>query len=71
MRRKLLRDQTDEELCLGIRQRMGLPFLVPVALERLETIPLASEDFYERALLKNALLAADSSNLGRDQLSCL
>ena len=51
MRRKPLRDLTDEELRLAISQKMGLRFLMPLAVERLEADPLVAGDMYEGALL--------------------
>ena len=44
MRRKPLRDLSDEELRLAIGQQIGLKFLVPVALERLVANPLGCGD---------------------------
>jgi len=43
-----------------IGQRIGLPFLIPLALERLEQEPLAEGDLYHGDLLQ-AVLRTDES----------
>ena len=68
LRRKPLRELTIEEIRLAIGQQMGVRFLLPVAIERLQSDPLASGDMYEGALLKNVLTAAVSANLDEDRL---
>lgn len=47
-----------EDLRLLIGQNIGLPHLVPLALQHLRNNPLAAGDLYEGALLK-AVLSAD------------
>jgi hypothetical protein len=44
-----------EDLRIMIGQQMGLPFVVPIALEVLGRQPLASGDFYTGDLLSNVL----------------
>jgi hypothetical protein len=49
-RRKPIGELTDEELRLLIGQNEGLLWLVPMAIERLESDPCASGDLYAGAL---------------------
>lgn len=51
LRTKPIGDFTIEELRITIGQRIGLPFLIPLALERLAENPLAEGDFYPGDLL--------------------
>jgi hypothetical protein len=60
LRRKPLRDFTAEDLRLMIGQAVGLVYLVPMALERLEENPLAEGDFYAGDLLA-AVLGIDDT----------
>lgn len=55
LRRVQLRLLTIENLRILIGQNIGLPFLMPLALERLEQNPLAEGDFYPGDLLCAAL----------------
>ncbi len=55
LRRKPLNDFTIEDLRIMIGQEIGLPFLVPIALEHLEKNPLVEGDFYPGDLLVNVL----------------
>ena len=71
IRRKPLREITDEELRLAIGQDMGSRFLLPLAIERLSSNPLASGDFYEGALLHNVLRATRASTLEPEQVLAL
>jgi contact-dependent growth inhibition (CDI) system CdiI-like immunity protein len=59
LRRVPLRDFTAENLRIMIGQQIGLPYLVPVALELLRTDPFTAGDCYEGDLLA-AVLRADS-----------
>ena len=68
MRRKPLRDLTDEEIRLAIGQKMGLRFLMPLAVERLDINPLVAGDFYEGALLYYVLCEASGSGLDDEHL---
>jgi hypothetical protein len=68
MRRKPLRDLTDEELRLAISQKMGLRFLMPLAVERLEADPLVTGDMYEGALLGVVLREAPTADLDEKHL---
>jgi hypothetical protein len=58
LRRKPLEEFTVEELRVMIGQNIGLSYLIPIAVERLEENPLASGDFYSGDLL-NAVLSVD------------
>ncbi len=55
LRRVPLKDFTIEDLRLMMGQEIGLKYLVPVVLERLEENPLAEGDFYPGDVLKNVL----------------
>ncbi len=55
LRRKPLADFTTEDLRIMIGQQIGLPFLIQLAVERLEVEPLAEGDFYPGDLLKAVL----------------
>ena len=55
VRRKPLADFTVEDLRIMIGQKIGLPFLVPLAVERLEPDPLAAGDYYPGDLLSAVL----------------
>jgi hypothetical protein len=59
LRRKPLAEFTVEDLRIVIGQRIGLPFLIPLATERLEVEPLASGDFYPGDLLQAVLRAGE------------
>jgi hypothetical protein len=52
---KPLQDFTIEDLRIMIGQRIGLEFLVPMALERLAENPFAHGDYYPGDLLMNLL----------------
>ncbi len=65
LRKKPLRDFTTEDLRIMIGQDIGTPFLLPLALDRLEDKPLAAGDFYEGDLLQ-AVLSRDLSGVGKD-----
>ena len=57
---KPLKDFTTEDLRIMIGQKIGLEFLVPIALERLVENPFEQGDFYPGDLLMNLLrLPAD------------
>ncbi len=60
LRRKPLLDFTVEDLRLMIGQAEGLPYLVPLAIERLQEDPLVDGDFYPGDLLM-AVLKVESS----------
>ena len=55
LRRKPLKDFTVEDLRIMIGQGIGLRFLVPIALERLQEDPLAEGHFYTGDLLQAVL----------------
>jgi hypothetical protein len=57
LRRKPLEEFTTEDLRIVIGQNVGLPYLIPLALERLEENLLAEGDYYPGDLLKSVLLA--------------
>jgi hypothetical protein len=57
LRRKPLDQFTTEDLRIMIGQKIGLPFLIPLAVERMEVEPLAEGDFYPGDLLSAVLRA--------------
>jgi hypothetical protein len=59
LRRKPLAEFTVEDLRIMIGQRVGLPFLIPLAMERLEEEPLAAGDLYAGDLLGAVLRVGD------------
>jgi hypothetical protein len=60
LRRKRLEEFKVEDLRIMIGQKIGLPFLVPIALERLEIAPLVEGDFYPGDLLAMVLRVDDA-----------
>jgi hypothetical protein len=61
LRKIPLRDLTDEQLRLAIGQKIGLRYLLPLAIERLKADPFASGHFYEGDLLQNVLRVPTSA----------
>ncbi|MEY2480686.1 MAG: hypothetical protein QOI04_1613 [Verrucomicrobiota bacterium] len=57
LRRVPLRELGVEDLRIMIGQNIGLPYLVPLALEELRKVPLAEGDYYPGDLLKMVLKA--------------
>lgn len=57
LRKKPLTEFTNEDLRILIGQSVGLPHLLPLALEVLEQEPLAEGDFYPGDLLANVVSA--------------
>ena len=57
LRRVPLRDLTPGNVCRMIGQHIGLPYLIPIALELLQADPFTEGDFYRGDLLKAVLLA--------------
>ena len=60
LRRKPLREFTVEDLRIMIGQNIGLEYLVPLALERLQRDPFAAGDFYPGDLLGSVLKVQSS-----------
>ena len=60
LRRKQLKEFTIENLRVMIGQNIGLNYLIPLAIEKLEANILAEGDFYEGDLLK-AVLRSDEA----------
>src|SRR5216683_695613 len=60
LRRKPLRDFTVEDLRIMIGQNIGLEYLVPLAIERLQRDPFAAGDFYPGDLLGSVLKVQSS-----------
>jgi hypothetical protein len=60
LRRKPLAEFTVEELRIVIGQKIGLPFLIPLAVERLEEEPLAAGDFHPGDLLQAVIRAGEA-----------
>lgn len=55
LRKKPLQDFTTEDLRIMISQEIGLPYLMPLALETLTNDLFAEGDMYKGDLLKNVL----------------
>ena len=55
VRKKVLNDHTVEDMRITIGQQMGLPYLVPLAIEVLKENISAEGDFYKGDLLKAVL----------------
>jgi hypothetical protein len=55
LRRKRLADFTTEDLRIMIGQGIGLPYLIPLALEKLREDPFAGGDLYPGDLLHSVL----------------
>ena len=60
LRRKPLREFTVEDLRIMIGQNIGLEYLVPLAIERLQRDPFAAGDFYPGDLLGSVLKVQSS-----------
>jgi hypothetical protein len=70
LRKKPLRDLTDEELRLALSQQIGLPWIVELAVERLSEDRFRIGDFYRGDVLVACLRLppsfwADQPDLGR------
>ena len=57
LRKKPIGEYTTEDLRITIGQGRGIPYLLPIALERLELDPLAEGHLYRGDLLMNVLHA--------------
>lgn len=57
LRKKPIGEFTTEDLRITIGQGRGIPYLLPIALERLELDPLAEGHFYRGDLLMSVLHA--------------
>jgi CDI immunity proteins len=55
LRRKPLRDMTDEDLRLSLEQQIGVDYLAPLAIERLKVDPLIEARIYPGDLLQSLL----------------
>lgn len=55
IRRKPLRDLTNEELRVGLEQHVGVEYLVSLAIEQLESKPLLEARLYRGDLLRSLL----------------
>lgn len=55
LRRKPLRDLINEELRVGLEQQVGVEYLVPLAIKRLEPEPLLEARLYRGDLLQSLL----------------
>ena len=70
MRTIPLKQLTTEHLRLAIGQKFSLPYLIPLALEKLQHNPLLSVSFFDGDLLKN-LLSLPDEYYGWDKASTL
>lgn len=68
LRKKPVGEFTVEDLRIMIGQQIGLPFLVPIAVEVLAQDPLAQGDFYPGDLLKMVISVPDSFWADRREL---
>ncbi|WP_406727767.1 contact-dependent growth inhibition system immunity protein [Streptomyces sp. GD-15H] len=71
MRRRPIGELTVEDMRLLIGQDIGLPYLLPLALDVLRDNPMAEGDMYEGDLLsavltRNPAVWTESSELGRE-----
>ncbi|MDT7952381.1 MAG: contact-dependent growth inhibition system immunity protein [Acetobacteraceae bacterium] len=55
LRRKPIASLTDEELRVGLEQQVGVAYLVPLAIQRLQSDPLAEARLYRGDLLQSLL----------------
>ncbi len=55
IRHKSLRDLTDEDIRLGLEQQIGVDYLVPLAIQRLQVEPLVEARLYPGDLLQSLL----------------
>jgi len=69
LRRKPIGEFTVEELRVMIGQKIGLPYLLPLALEHLEADPFAAGDFFPGDLLK-VVLDAEAQWAAEPELAC-
>jgi hypothetical protein len=69
LRRKPLNEFSVEDLRIMIGQGIGLPFLVPLAVEQLEQNPLAGSDLFEGDLLYAVLRVSESYWAGHPAFS--
>ncbi|MGH9867163.1 MAG: contact-dependent growth inhibition system immunity protein [Candidatus Polarisedimenticolia bacterium] len=60
LRKKPVGEFGVEDLRIMIGQEIGLPFLIPLALEILEVEPLAEGDYYPGDLLSNVLRVGET-----------
>jgi contact-dependent growth inhibition (CDI) system CdiI-like immunity protein len=65
LRRKPLAELTVEDLRIMLGQEIGVPILLPLAIEILTADPLAEGDFYPGDLLVAVLRLPDSAWSGR------
>lgn len=68
LRHKPIGEFTTEDLRIMIGQQIGLPHLVPIALETLEKDPFAQGDFYPGDLLACVLRASVAFYVSRSDL---
>jgi hypothetical protein len=68
LRHKPLRDFTTEDLRIAINQHIGLPFLIPIAIERLELNPFARGEQHLGDLLLSILKVKTEFWRGEPQL---
>jgi hypothetical protein len=61
LRRVALKDFTDDDLARMIVQQIGLPYLVPMALEAMRQRPCSSGELYFGGTLLSAVLSLDAN----------
>lgn len=68
LRRKPIGALTDEELRLALRQQIGLRYLIPLVLDRLNEDPFRAGDFYDGDVLVALLSLPAEIWIGQESL---
>lgn len=55
LRKKSIKDLTDEDIRVGLTQHVGVDYLVPLAVKRLKSNPMLEARHYEGDLLRSLL----------------
>jgi hypothetical protein len=68
LRRKPLEDLSNGEVRLAVDQKVGFPFILELAIERLEPNPLVEGDYYPGDVLAELVRLDQREWAGRDDL---
>jgi hypothetical protein len=68
LRRKPLEDLSNGELRLAVGQKVGFPFVLELAIERLRADPLLEGDYYPGDVLAGLVQLSEEDWTGRDDL---
>lgn len=68
LRRKPLEDLTHGEVRLAVGQKVGFPFVLELAIERLRADPLTEGDYYPGDVLATLVRLDEKDWAGRDDL---